>query len=277
MAKTPTPRRVRRPVLLAIAGDSAAGKTTLTDGLAEALGKDRCVSICVDDYHRYDRQERKCLPFTALHPDCNYVEIMEQHLQLLATGRPILKPVYDHGTGLLARPELIEPAEFIIVEGLLPLHTKLARTCFDVTVYLDPPEDVRRRWKINRDTGKRGYAVEQVTAEMERRRPESDAFIIPQRRHADIVVRIPPDHWPRRPTGHAAVSGAAAATHHPPSRPDHGARAGDAADYPPHPPARRTRPTGGRPVRARRHTAGGKSQGGERDLVLTCRRARRCA
>jgi phosphoribulokinase len=192
MARTPTPRRVTRPVLLAIAGDSAAGKTTLTEGLVEALGKDRCVSICVDDYHRYDRQERKSLPFTALHPDCNYVEIMEQHLQLLATGRPILKPVYDHGTGLLARPELIEPAGFIIVEGLLPLHSKLARTCFDVTVYLDPPEDVRRRWKINRDTGKRGYTVEQVTAEMQRRRPESDAFIIPQRRHADIVVRFHP-------------------------------------------------------------------------------------
>jgi phosphoribulokinase len=106
----------------------------------QALGGDRCVSVCVDDYHRYDRQERKTLPFTALHPDCNYVEIMEQHLQLLATGRPILKPVYDHGTGLLARPELIEPAEFIIVEGLLPLYSKLSRTCFDVTVYLDPPE-----------------------------------------------------------------------------------------------------------------------------------------
>jgi phosphoribulokinase len=115
---------------------------------------------------------------------------MEQHLQLLAAGRPILKPVYDHSTGLLARPELIEPAEFIIVEGLLPLHSKLTRTCFDVTVYLDPPEDVRRTWKIDRDTGKRGYTVEQVTAEMERRRPESEAFIHPQRSHADIVVRF---------------------------------------------------------------------------------------
>jgi len=51
----------RRPVLLAIAGDSAAGKTTLTEGLVQALG-DRCVSVCVDDYYRYDRQERKaCL------------------------------------------------------------------------------------------------------------------------------------------------------------------------------------------------------------------------
>jgi hypothetical protein len=94
--------------MLAIAGDSAAGKTTLTKGLVEALGPDRCVSVCVDDYHRYDRVERKGKPFTALHPDCNYVEIMEQHLQLLATGQPILKPVYDHATGLLARPELVE-------------------------------------------------------------------------------------------------------------------------------------------------------------------------
>jgi phosphoribulokinase len=62
-------------VLLAIAGDSAAGKTTLTEGLVQALG-DRCVSVCVDDYYRYDRQERKGLAFTALHPDCNYLEIM---------------------------------------------------------------------------------------------------------------------------------------------------------------------------------------------------------
>ena len=85
-------------------------------------------------------KERKTLPFTALHPDCNYLEIMEQHLQLLATGRPILKPAYDHGTGLLARPELIEPAEFVIVEGLLPLHSKLSRMCFAVTVYLDPTD-----------------------------------------------------------------------------------------------------------------------------------------
>ncbi|MET8246939.1 phosphoribulokinase [Streptomyces sp. NPDC005202] len=183
---------VKRPVMLAIAGDSAAGKTTLTKGLVEALGPERSTSVCVDDYHRYDRQERKGLPFTALHPDCNYVGIMEQHLQLLATGQPILKPVYDHDTGRLTRPELVEPRDFVIVEGLLPLHTKLTRACFDVTVYLNPPEEVRREWKIKRDTQKRGYTVDQVLAEMDRREPESEAFIRPQRRSADIVVRFAP-------------------------------------------------------------------------------------
>ena len=145
----------RRPVMLAIAGDSAAGKTTLTHGLVQALGPERCVSLCTDDYHRYDRAERKDLPFTALHPEANYIEIMEQHLQLLATGAPVLKPVYDHTDGTLARPELVEPAPVVIVEGLLPLHSKLSRACFDVTVYLDPPEQIRRDWKLARDTGKR--------------------------------------------------------------------------------------------------------------------------
>jgi phosphoribulokinase len=181
-----------RPVMLAIAGDSAAGKTTLTKGLAEALGADRCTSICVDDYHRYDREERRSKPFTPLHPACNHIDIMEQHLQLLALGRPILKPVYDHSTGTFTRPQYVMPREFVIVEGLHPLSTKLSRACFDVTVFLDPPEEIRREWKLQRDSTKRGYTPEQVCAELERREPESEAYIRPQRRHADIVVRFAP-------------------------------------------------------------------------------------
>jgi phosphoribulokinase len=182
----------RRPVMLAIAGDSAAGKTTLTRGIAETLGADRAIALCVDDYHRYDRAQRRDVPFTVLHPDCNYIEVMEQHLQLLALGRPILKPVYDHATGALVRPVLVEPRDFVIVEGLLPLHTKLARACFDITVYLDPPEEIRRKWKIRRDCAERGYNPEAVLAELDRREPDSAAFIRPQRQQADIAIRFAP-------------------------------------------------------------------------------------
>jgi phosphoribulokinase len=181
-----------RPVMLAIAGDSAAGKTTLTRGIVAALGAERVASICVDDYHRYDREERKGLPFTALHPECNYVAIMEQHLQLLATGQPVLKPVYNHANGRLERPLLVEPRDLVVAEGLLPLSTRMARACFDVRVYLDPPEAVRRVWKVKRDTGKRGYTPAQVREELERREPESASFIRPQRAQADIVVSFAP-------------------------------------------------------------------------------------
>ncbi|TXH32147.1 MAG: phosphoribulokinase [Rhodospirillaceae bacterium] len=178
--------------MLAIAGDSATGKTTVTAGLAAALGPDRCISISADDYHRFDRVERRDKPFTPLHPDCNYIDILEQHLQLLASGRPILKPVYNHSTGRCVRPERIEPNEFIIVHGLLPMYGKLARACFDISVFLDPPEEIRRAWKIQRDTGTRGYSSAQVMAEITAGEAESAEFIHPQRAHADIVVRFAP-------------------------------------------------------------------------------------
>jgi phosphoribulokinase len=181
-----------RPVMLAIAGDSAAGKTTLTRGLVAALGGENIASLCVDDYHAYDRLERKGLPFTPLNPACNNMDIMEQHLQLLAMGEPILKPVYNHHEGTLDRPVLFRPTENIVVEGLLPLHSRMARACFDLTVYLDPPESLRVTWKLQRDTAQRGYDEAQVRQELRRREGESAAFIRPQRRHADIVVRFAP-------------------------------------------------------------------------------------
>ena len=117
---------------------------------------------------------------------------MEQHFQHLSLGHPILKPVYDHDTGQLDRPEYVEPKDFVIVEGLLPLHTKVSMACFDATVYLDPPEDIRVAWKLRRDTKKRGYTEDEVRADLERREPESAEFIRPQRSKADIVVRFAP-------------------------------------------------------------------------------------
>lgn len=201
LRRTEEEGRARRPVMLAIAGDSAAGKTTLTRGIAAALGEDRATAICVDDYHRYDRQERRGAAFTVLNPACNYMDVMEQHLQLLAMGRPVLKPVYDHSVGALVRPVLVEPKEFVIVEGLLPLHTKLARACFDITVYLDPPEEIRREWKLRRDCADRGYSREQVLAELERRAPDSAAYIRPQRQWADIALRFAPVEGHAEPRG----------------------------------------------------------------------------
>ena len=111
-------------MILGIVGDSAAGKTTLTSGIAAILGPERVACICSDDYHRYGRAERAALRLTALDPACNYLDIFEQHLRLLRQGQPILKPVYDHRDGTLAAPEYVEPRPYIIVEGLLGYHSR---------------------------------------------------------------------------------------------------------------------------------------------------------
>jgi phosphoribulokinase len=180
------------PVMLGVVGDSAAGKTTFTEGIVRLLGEERCAVICTDDYHRYDRAERKELDITPLHPECNHTDIMEQHLGLLAAGEPILKPVYDHSTGTFAPPELVVPKQFTVVEGLLAFHTKPMRDAFAVKVYLDPPEVLRRHWKVARDCAKRGYQPEEVLRELDRREPDSAEFIRPQREYAAHVVRFEP-------------------------------------------------------------------------------------
>lgn len=182
-----------RPIILAIVGDSAAGKTTLTKGLVQILGADRVTTMCTDDYHKFDRRERAELGITPLHPDCNYLDVLELHLERLHYGQPFLKPVYDHSTGTLVRPEYVLPREFVIVEGLLGFHSAVMRQFYDVKVFLDPPEDLRTIWKIKRDTSKRGYTAEQVRAEMKKREMDTLQYIRPQREHADIVVHFHTD------------------------------------------------------------------------------------
>ena len=183
-----------KPIILGIVGDSAAGKTTLTRGIAQVLGEDNVTVICTDDYHRYDRAQRAEMNISALHPDCNYLDIIEQHLALLGKGEAILKPIYNHSTGAFDPPEYIEPRKYVIVEGLLGYSTRKMLDSYDVRTYLAPPESLRAAWKIKRDTRKRGYNEEQVRQQLRQREPDSEAFIRPQRKWSDMIVTFyPPD------------------------------------------------------------------------------------
>ena len=178
----------RRPVLLGLAGDSASGKSTLARGVEYVLGVERVGRICTDDYHRYDRAERARLGVTPLAPDANRMALLTEHLRSLAAGHAVTKPTYDHLTGRFGPEETVEPAEIVIVEGLLPLADRGVREAIDVAVYLEPEEVLRRRWKLERDVFDRGYSARQVVAEMQRREADSEAFVRPQRGSADIVA-----------------------------------------------------------------------------------------
>ena len=195
-------KRISRPIILGIVGDSAAGKTTLTGGLSQILGPDKVATMCTDDYHRYSRRERAENGISALDPGGNYIDILEQHVHALRRGEAILKPVYNHDGGILDAPEYMEPKEYIILEGLLGYSTRALRDCYDVKVYLEPQEDLRVKWKIQRDTGKRGYTVRQVKESLKYRMDKSINFIQPQRTFADIVVTFYP------PAGNAKETGA---------------------------------------------------------------------
>jgi phosphoribulokinase len=182
-----------RSIVLGVVGDSAAGKTTLTRGLVRVLGEDNVTHVCVDDYHRFDRRQRAERGITPLNPDCNYIDIMAQHLGHMRNAEPILKPVYRHNDGTFGPLVRVDPKQFSVIEGLLGYYSEELRCLFDVRVYLKPPEVLRRKWKVQRDCSRRGYTTDQVLSELDRREDDSAAFIRPQEAYADIVVSFLPN------------------------------------------------------------------------------------
>jgi phosphoribulokinase len=88
-----------------------------------------------------------------------------------------------------------------VIEGLLGYYLPEMHDMYDVRVYLNPPEELRRHWKVQRDCSRRGYTTDQVLAELDRREPDSAQFIRPQSRHADMLVSfMPPDGGESDPT-----------------------------------------------------------------------------
>ena len=192
-------QRRERPVIIGIVGDSGAGKSTFAAGLAEVIGRERTLAICIDDYHRYARAERAINGLTPHDPACNYLDILEQHIDLLRAGQPILKPIYNHVGGVLEPPEYVEPRRFIILEGLHGYATPRLREAYDLKIYLEPQEQLRLRWKFQRDTGPGGfgYSVEQAMAQLPKLNRDSALYVAPQRAYADMVVSFyAPDEKP---------------------------------------------------------------------------------
>ncbi len=185
-------KQAPRPVLLGIVGDSGAGKTTISRGLLRVLGDSYVSHFSTDDYHRYDRRQRAEQGLTPLNPACNYLDVLRQHLGLIRANEPVLKPSYRHLDGTFGPPEYFSPNAFVVAEGLIAFHTPQLRDMFDVRVYLDPPEELRRRWKVKRDVSHRGYTADQVLRELDRREADAEAFVRPQRHNADLVISFHP-------------------------------------------------------------------------------------
>src|SRR5581483_4729152 len=177
-----------RPIVLGVVGDSGSGKTTLTRGLIRVMGEDQVVRISADDYHVHERRERRALGTTPLDPGANHIDILTQHLVHLRRGEAVLKPVYDHRTGTLGPPEYVRGSRYLVLEGLLNFHTEALRTAHHVRLYMAPPEELRRRWKVTRDCTRRGYTTDEVLRELDVRERDAAEFIRPQQAHADIVV-----------------------------------------------------------------------------------------
>ncbi len=181
-----------RVVVIGVAGDSGCGKSTFLGRLKDLFGEEFMTVICLDDYHSLDRKQRKETGITALDPRANNFDLMYEQVKALKEGKSVWKPIYNHETGLIDPPELISPNKVVVIEGLHPLYDKRVRDLIDFSIYLDLSDEVKVAWKIQRDMAERGHTLTDVMQAIDARRPDFDAYIDPQKAHADVVIQILP-------------------------------------------------------------------------------------
>jgi len=187
-------RLSRKPFVIGIAGDSGAGKDTFSDAIKGLFGTHSVTTLSGDDYHLWDRQKPMWQVMTHLNPMANDLEGFANDLVALVDGKSIQSRHYEHQTGRMGRPFNIKSNDIIIASGLHSLYLPILRECYNLSVYLDIDENLRRHFKLQRDVHQRGHTVEMVSSSFEKREPDSVRFIRPQASHADLVLSLQPIH-----------------------------------------------------------------------------------
>lgn len=195
-------RLSRAPLSIAVAGDSGTGKDTLCISLSDVFGESATSFLMGDDYHLYERHAPLWTVTTHLDPAANDLPRLTRDTFRLLAGEEVWCRHYDHGRGRFTKQRQITDRELVVVSGLHALTSSDVRAKVDLTVFTDMDEPLRRRLKIERDVGERGHQLAGVQASIDRREPDRDRFILPQRPLADVVLRLeserplPPEDQP---------------------------------------------------------------------------------
>jgi len=178
------------PVVLAIAGCSGSGKTTLAEHLARMLGG---VHFHFDNYYR----DLSSLPFAERcrqnfdDPALIEAPLLFHHMEELAAGRSIERPVYDFATHtrVPGATETITPGKWLLVEGIFALHFQELLPLYHLRVYVETPGELCFQRRLKRDVEERGRSPESVREQYEATvRPSIQSIVQPSSAHADLVV-----------------------------------------------------------------------------------------
>jgi uridine kinase/ribulose-5-phosphate 4-epimerase/fuculose-1-phosphate aldolase len=176
--------------LILISGSSGVGKTTIAKLICMALPHDSTVLVSGDDLHLWERNHEKWKEYTHLNPVANDLDRGYTDILQLKNNKTIFRKCYRHDTGKFDEGVEIHPKSIIVYEGLHTLYDERIRNISKIKFFVDTDEDLKTKWKIERDTKKRGYSQQQVLDTISRRHKDEKTFIDPQKLHADVIVKF---------------------------------------------------------------------------------------
>jgi uridine kinase len=182
---------MKKRIVIGIAGGSGSGKTTLANNIAAHFG-DRIAMLRHDDYYKKNDglslEERAKINYD--HPSAFDTELLLEHLDALKNGSAVNCPIYDysiHDRGQDIR--IVEPADVIILEGILIFENKDVLSRLDIKVFVDTDPDVRILRRIIRDVKERGRTLDSVAMQyLGTVKPMHEAFVEPSKKHADVII-----------------------------------------------------------------------------------------
>ena len=181
-----------KPIVIAIAGGSASGKTTVVKEIYDALeGKD-IVIIKHDDYYKdqshLSPEERKLTNYD--HPSSLENDLLISQIKDLLDGKSIKKPIYDFVIQTRSdKYEIVEPQKVIILDGILILEDERIRELADIKVFVECDEDLRLIRRIKRDMIERGRSFEHIIEQyLTTVKPMYHHFVSKTKRYADVII-----------------------------------------------------------------------------------------
>jgi uridine kinase len=178
------------PVMLAVAGASGSGKTTLAMELARTLGG---LHFSLDHYYRdlshLPMEARSLVNFDD--PAMIELPLLAKAISELAQGHTIEQPGYSFAEYIRVpeETETIKPGPVVVIEGLFAIYFPELRPFYQLSVFVDTPDEVCFARRLKRDTEERGRDAESVRRQYDATvRPCGIAFVRPLIDFADLVV-----------------------------------------------------------------------------------------
>jgi uridine kinase len=177
--------------ILALIGGSGSGKSTVLDGLRNHFGE-RAAVLSLDNYYRpkselpVDENGETNFDMPVVIDD----ETMVSDIDVLRAGKSIHLSTYTYNRDVMKSETVtIDPAEWLIVEGLFAMAYPAMEERVDLVGYIDASPETRLARRIARDGSERGYTEDEVRYQWKNHvRPADLQFIEPWKTKADVVV-----------------------------------------------------------------------------------------